>query len=500
MRKTLYYIFGLTAIYFFISLVGILHHEIWLDEGHHWLLARDSSSFSELVYNTRYEGHPILWSILLFITTRFTHDVFWMQFIHIIISSLTIFIFLKKAPFNIIFKVLFIFGYFMLFEYTLISRNYMLGILFIFLALSFYEKRESKFFIFCLFLTLASNAHLLFFIIASIILFFTAIEQFRANKLFKKRFIVGYSLFFIGSILLTIQIIPPADSTFFESINNLTFFERTTKGYISLWNGLICIPDFRSIHFWNTNIFIHINKPITAIFGLLIYGLPFLLFYKNKNILLYVYTSLIGMQVFFFITQRGNARSEGIVFLIFIIALWIEKYMQQNPIKIINNIKHIRKLKTITIYSILCIHFFSGAIAYSMDYNHPFTPAKAVADYTNKNYTNKIIITDFWDNPVSSYKKSPLYSLCMQDYKSFNHWNTKCKIDVYNSNEKRFDALSAFLKNQKTSCIYITFMPITTLDLSIEKTKNIQIKFLKRLEKNIIPNREYTIYEVKYIN
>lgn len=500
MNKTQYYIFGLTAIYFIISLVGILHHEIWLDEAHHWLLARDSSSFSELVYNTRYEGHPILWNILLFIITRFTHDVFWMQFIHIIIASITIFIFLKKAPFNTVFKVLFIFGYFMLFEYTLISRNYMLGVLFIFLALAFYEKRKSKFFIFCLFLTLASNVHLLFFITASIILLFTAIEQYKTDGLFKKKYLSGYSLFFIGSILLTIQIIPPADSTFFSSISHLTFFERTTKGFVSVWNGLICIPDFRSIHFWNTNIFIQINKPLTAVFSLLIYGLPFILFYKNKNVLLYVYTSLIAMQVFFFITQRGNARSEGVVFLIFIIALWIENYIPPNPIKFIDSTKNIKKLKTVTIYLILCIHFFSGITAYSMDYNLPFTPAKTIADFIGNGYDNKTIIADFGNSTVASYKKGTIYSLCKQDYKSYNHWNTKCEIDVFNSNEKRYDALSAFLKKQKTSCIYITLIPITTHNSSFEKTKNIQIKFLKRFKDNIIKNREYTIYEVKYIN
>ncbi|MGN6476865.1 MAG: hypothetical protein ACTHKV_06545 [Flavipsychrobacter sp.] len=33
------------AVYILLSLVGIYKHEVWLDEAHHFLLARDSSTF-----------------------------------------------------------------------------------------------------------------------------------------------------------------------------------------------------------------------------------------------------------------------------------------------------------------------------------------------------------------------------------------------------------------------------------------------------------------------
>ncbi len=490
------YIYLLTALFFIVSFVGIINHEIWLDEAHHWLLARESSSLNELLYNTRYEGHPILWNILLFIITRFTHDVFWMQCFHVIISTATIFVFLKKAPFNIAFKILFIFGYFMLFEYTLLSRNYMLGVLFLFLALSYYKERKSKFFMLCLLLVIASNTHLIFFVISSGIMLLITIEHFKAGKLFNKKNLLGYSLFFIGIIVLTIQIIPPKDSSFFNEINNLSVFKRSLKGFISLWNGLICVPDFRTIHFWNTNIFVNLSKPLTAIFALLIYLLPILLFHKKKNILFFVFITLIGMQAFFFVTQRGNARSEGVVFLIFIIGLWIEQYYSSNPLKITNRIKETEVLKKIIVYSILSIHFFSGTIAYAIDYKYPFTPAKRIANYINNHHPDKIIITDFWDAPTSSYKGHTIYSLCQQDYKSFCHWNVICKTDILNSEERRLEVLNAFMKNKKTSCIFITLKPITLLDFHDENLNEFQIKFLTTFKESIIPNRDYTIYEV----
>ena len=181
MTKDTKYLIFLSLLYFAISFVGILHHELWIDEAHHWLLARDSNSLFELFQNTRIEGHPLLWSLMLYGITRFTSDLFWMQFLHILISSSIVFVFLKKAPFDWLFKTLFIFGYFMIFEYNLISRNYSLGILFLFLASAIFKNRELKFSLICLYLAIVCNTHLLFSVIA-FALFLTLLAEQIKNK------------------------------------------------------------------------------------------------------------------------------------------------------------------------------------------------------------------------------------------------------------------------------------------------------------------------------
>ena len=113
-----------TTLFAGISLVGILFHEIWLDEAHHWLLARDSASLSELWAVSRYEGHPIFWNVILFIITRFTSDPVWMQLVHWLISVTVVFFVMRFSPLPALWNILFVFGYFILYEYTVISRNY----------------------------------------------------------------------------------------------------------------------------------------------------------------------------------------------------------------------------------------------------------------------------------------------------------------------------------------------------------------------------------------
>ncbi|MDP1801585.1 MAG: hypothetical protein Q8L81_09545, partial [Bacteroidota bacterium] len=114
----------IALFHFFLGLIGILNHEIWSDEAHHFLLARDSSTLFELYKNAAYDGHPLLWDTLLFFITRFSSSVIYMQLLNIIIMLGTVFLFLKHAPFKKIISVLIVFGYFFIYEYHIISRNY----------------------------------------------------------------------------------------------------------------------------------------------------------------------------------------------------------------------------------------------------------------------------------------------------------------------------------------------------------------------------------------
>ena len=128
------------ALYAGTLLVLLLNHEPWRDEMQAWLLARDSASPLELWRNTRYEGHPLLWHLLLWLLSRWSQKPLTMQLAHAAIAVLTAGVFLAFAPFPRWLKVLWVFGYFPLFEYGVISRNYGLTVLFLFLALALRER------------------------------------------------------------------------------------------------------------------------------------------------------------------------------------------------------------------------------------------------------------------------------------------------------------------------------------------------------------------------
>src|ERR1700758_1824662 len=112
----------ITLIFFIIELMLVYFHEPWGDEVHSWVIAGDSYSFADLIYNSRYEGHPKMWYLLLFILQKATNNIFFMQILHVCIATCTVFVFCFFSPFSFLKNILFCFGYFFAYEYAIISR------------------------------------------------------------------------------------------------------------------------------------------------------------------------------------------------------------------------------------------------------------------------------------------------------------------------------------------------------------------------------------------
>lgn len=487
----------LTFLFFILSLIGILNHELWLDEAHHWLLGRDSTNFSNLLYNTKYEGHPLIWNILIFYISRITSNPFWMQFLHILISSTAILIFLKKAPFSFIIKLLFIFSYYIFFEYNLISRNYALGLLFIILAISVYKNRKEKLTLLCLYLAIAINTHLIFAVIAFGIYCTLFFENITTNKTrIKLLFSKGSVIVALAIIICAIQVIPPQDTYFFEESKYLSFYERMIIGFTSFFKGLFPVPDFRTIHFWNTNVVVNMSKIVAAILSLLTYMLPYILFRKNKISLFFSYITLLGANIYFYITQLSSTRQFGMTFVILIVALWIHSEWYKNN-------KYVQStLSKYLIYSILFVQFLTGIYAYGMDIKYPFASSKKIVEIlVEKDLTEVPVVTTFCEGTIfSPYLKEKVYFLCGDDYESFCDWNRHELCDF--TNEAIIEKISELKMNKS-----IVFISNETIFNNIKKNdwnnihKSYKVKPISSLDKSILKNTSYLyLYLIKFNN
>jgi len=490
----------LTLLFLVLAILGVFRHELWLDEAHHWLLARDSTSLKDLVLNTQYEGHPILWNVLLFFITRFTLDPHWMQLLSVFIGTITVFVFLKKAPFDKVFKVLFIFGYFMLYEYTMLSRNYMLGVLFLFLACSLYENRKHKFIHITIFLILSANVHALFLMIASVFFFMLILESILENGIKQSKVIwFGILLFGIGSFLASIQILPPSDTSFFDRLNEVTLTKRFGSAFVAFYKGLWPLPDFRNLHFWNTNLIINLNKSVASILAIIALILPMFIFYKNRLVLIFVYLGILGGNIFFFITQLGGLRYNGTLFILFIIALWIHAYhVSQQKTK--DGTARNTLLRRNIILVLLGIHFISGVVAFSIDFIKPFTNAKnVVAFLETSRLNNRVIATKACDGTaISSYLEKTVFFTSSKQYQSYCRWGNP-EVNVLSSKKQTIQVLVELGNKHKEGVIFISFQPIFGDHLSLEWTplsKSTSYRLLKKFEESILNKGNYYVYEI----
>ncbi|MEP0262722.1 hypothetical protein [Dokdonia sp.] len=505
-----YTVYAMTVFFFLLSLWGISNHELWLDEAHHYLLARDSSSVQDLINNTRYEGHPIVWNLLLYWITRLTTDPIWMQILHISIMTISVGVFLKKAPFSWLFKLLFIFGYFMFYEYNILSRNYSIGILFIFLGCSFYDKRTVKFVLISVLLGLASNSHAIFVILASTIMAMLTLERLKTERLqISKSTWIGVGIFGVLTLVSVLQIIPPTDTSFFDRGESISFFDKIAKSMTPFFKSMFVLPDVTINSFWNSHILVNYSKPIAAIVAMISLSIPYLLFYKNRNLLMYVYFGIFATAGFFFITMMNAARYYGILYLFLITALWFEKsatstgsayHFAKAKKTFLLSENLLKNIRPVLIYSILGLHFISGIYAFTMDVSRPFTTAQQTAQYLKENnLIEKTIATKACNGTaLSAYIGKAVYFTRTNSFESYCTFN-RPSIQQEHGTIEVITSIQKLLKANKESVIFITYEPF--FDTSQKKewrlyNEAIKIEFLTQFEGSILNKGNHYIYEI----
>ena len=485
---------ALTFLYFLISLFGILNHEIWLDEAHHWLLARDSTSILDLFNRSRYEGHPIFWNLLLYFVSRLTSNPIWMQVLHIGISTLAVYIFLSKSKFRFVWKLMFIFGYFMLFEYNLLSRNYMLGVLFIFIACALFPMRKRKYIFYVVALGLAANAHAIFLVVSSCIMLIDLVQW--KQLPFSRSKLISWGIYLIFLSLAIADIVPPSDTLYFNGITATPLSQKFTYGIKSLYSGLFTIPDFQNINFWNTNLILSWFKPLAILLTIVAYLLPIFLFYKNKALLISIYFGILAAQVFFFVTQLNSVRYDGMLFILIFSGLWIDHNFKFQPNKL-NTLYPESTLKTIRntcIWGILSFQLVGGLFSYFMDIRHPFDQAKNVVVFLKEyNLQGKEIVTfSCQGTPLSAYLEKKVTFLCTSNEESYCLWSNPCRMRPVSVIQLK-DALNEL--SRRESFIFISDQKMNE-QVSAKSTENPKLKPLGVFNGSILKHNDYFIYEV----
>ncbi|GEP49655.1 hypothetical protein FNO01nite_03270 [Flavobacterium noncentrifugens] len=342
----------------------------------------------------------------------------------------------------------------------------------------------------------------MFSVIAFALLLALIVENYQQQKLFDKSYLVGYIIFSIGILLLFVQILSSNSGWFFGSINQNPFSEKISKGLISFFKGIVLLPDFRTLHFWNTNLIVVLSRKLSVVLGLMIYFLPLFVF-RKKHALFFVYIALIGMQVFFFITQRAAARFHGMAFLIVIIGFWIEHYYVSDHSKFKNiSIRFdLTKFKKAILYSILILHCFSGIIAYYIDFTQPFASAKEIVDFVRSKKLDQLpIMALTCDGTVpSAYFEKKIWFLYDHSYQSYCHWDGNFPSNV--SASEIAVLIGDFMKNHNRA-VYISYDPIvknSETGIWIPISNEVKVRFLKAFVNNAVVSDKYYIFEVSRI-
>jgi hypothetical protein len=124
-----------TTLSFYAALVAyaIPYHEPWTDEAQAWQIARSVSLSALFQTNIRHEATTGLWHFLLWVLIRAHVNYTGLHWICGAIAVAGVSLFVLKSPFPRYLKLAFPFTYFLLFQYAVIARSYVLMPLLLFL-------------------------------------------------------------------------------------------------------------------------------------------------------------------------------------------------------------------------------------------------------------------------------------------------------------------------------------------------------------------------------
>ena len=119
-------------------------HEPWRDEAQAWLLARDLSIPQLLVHNLRYEGHPGLWYLILWVPAHLRVGYAALGWIAAGIAAAGIYVLLRLAPFPFYLRAVLPFTFFLAYQFAVVARSYVLFPLLCFLVAHVYRMARPR--------------------------------------------------------------------------------------------------------------------------------------------------------------------------------------------------------------------------------------------------------------------------------------------------------------------------------------------------------------------
>ena len=148
------------VIYIVLVLVIATNHEYYEDETQSWLIARDLN-FVQIINQMKYEGHSFLWYFILAPFAKLGISVEFQNYISCFFAIGTVYLILKKSPFNKFTKVLLTFSGGMIYFYSVLARPYcMIPFLLACIAVVYKNKKEHQY-IYAILIALLANTHLI---------------------------------------------------------------------------------------------------------------------------------------------------------------------------------------------------------------------------------------------------------------------------------------------------------------------------------------------------
>jgi hypothetical protein len=404
----------------FALVVGfvMLRHEMWRDELQAWLIARASSTPADLLHNTRFEGHPVLWYALLWPFAHLSHAPRLEQLIEWVLAIGATALVVLRAPLTLVQKSLYVVGYFAVFEYGVLARSYTLGILLVYGAAAAARSGldpARRWWLVGPLLAAAAFTSAFGSIVALALFAGLLVDEVVSGR--KPRSVVLGGLG--GAVVLTLaylQARPAAGTSRLATWHTSVDAERASGSVAIVSRALLPIPKLQHA-FWNTNV----TDGHTAIAALLAVALAVAVAWAVRRSPAALTTWCVGIVslvafTYLKVDELSTARYLGHVFVLLVLTVWLH-----GPL-----VRAGGPWAATALTVLLAVHAVVGVYALARDGADRFSDAKAVAAFIDANGLHGahiVVDPDFVGAPLAAYLDRPLHYLTGGRDGTYTKWD-----------------------------------------------------------------------------
>ena len=340
--------------------ITISRHEPWFDEAQAWLIARDTPSLFDLLWHrTRYEGTPGLWHGILWVAIHVLHlSNAALPVIGGLFAAAGILVWLRYCPLPAAIRYVVPFSFFLMYQYTVVARSYVLFPLLLFLAAHFYASATRQTWamaaVLCVLATVSVHGALIAFCLALSCAWQARRDWASFDEATKKRYIRSAFLFLACLALVAATVYPPSDHTGPQGNHSTpavawkTASEFVIQAFATRW--------------WRMAPFLLISLYWFYLRRVLL--LPFLT----------IWLLLVALLIAFF----SSYYHSGLLVLTWLITLWISwadrpGVPQAGPA--------IRTVVTAAVLILLAIQIRWSALSIDYDFHQNYSGSKAAAEF-----------------------------------------------------------------------------------------------------------------------
>lgn len=430
-----------TVLFLVVGAVTASRHEMWRDEIQAWLLARDSTGPIDLFRHLKYEGHPGLWHLGLMPLTRLTWNPAIMQVFHLLIAGAAVYVFCSRSPFTRLHKALFAFGYFTVYEYSILCRNYGVGMLLLFLFAAAYRDRVTRPVrpAIVLFLLAHTSVHAL---IVTGALFGALCLDHAAGSLVDReraplrrgRVWVSLLIVVVGMGTSALQLKPPEDTGFAQGWKTTYVAADAKRATTLVTNAYLPIPEEKR-GFWNSHRlgrtdwfageFYNAHRFGVALALVAAFGLTLV---TRPTAFAAFGVATLGLLTFFYVKYFGAMRHHGFLYLTLVTTLWIGRasWTSSRAAWVLAD-RWLWRVGGVALTGLFAVQAWGGVTAIRMERDHVFSYAKEAAKYIREQGFADHVIIGRQDPAASTslgyLRKERFYYTSGERFGSFIVWD-----------------------------------------------------------------------------